>query len=1057
MSTQDTRPAIWRSLAEKVDPRRRDRLAQEETGVRIGSLLPEKAIVNRRTFLTVSGATAAAVGLSGCIRRPAETIVPYSRGPEYAHPGVPLHFATSTTHRGESLGLLVESHEGRPTKIEGNPAHPANQGRTDAQIQARILDLYDVDRSGHARHDGADSSWAEFDDWWREKAVELEGARGAGLRILTPPVTSPSALRARQALSERFPQAVVHTWSPVSEASARRGANVAFGTPQASWYALGGAAGAGPRAKVILSLDCDFLAGERGFLNNARGFAEGRTVRSTESEMNRLYAVESTLSVTGMSADHRLRVSPSQVDRYLRALAAELAGMPGVRMPPATARALEGANEDLPEGWSVWIEKVAADLAANTSHSVVGVGWRQPSHVHALAHAINVALGNVGSTVHYFPEVDREPRHDIAELVEAMGEGVDTLVILGGNPVYDAPADLGFAAALESVANTVHLSPYMDETSTACSWHLPMAHELESWGDHIAIPGTYSIQQPLIAPLRGGRAAHELFAMIGGIRAWRGYNLVRRTLRERVGPAGFERLWRTSLHAGVVDLPAPRPRLPALQDSQVADALNAHAAPAAGGWEAVFIPSYQVHDGVQANNPWLHELPDPVSKLVWDNAAYLSPASATQLGLLDEGDFDREEYEGSFPSGWMLDVTTEAGQISIPAIVIPGQADEVITLALGYGRTATLAHANPDGVTVGVDVYPTRASGSLGFATGVEVRPAAAPQATIIQTQDHHSMTTITGDRPLAIDATLTQYQATPNFAQWREPTPSLSPLWSQVDYSQPRLPAQGGRSDQPFPTPRPAREGAPPRYKWGMVIDLSTCTGCAACVIACQAENNIAFVGRRQVQMGREMHWMRLDRYFVGDDLNDPQVALQPVGCQHCEEAPCENVCPVNATTHSAEGLNDMAYNRCIGTRYCMNNCPYKVRRFNYLDWHGEVRDLKRMVFNPNVTVRMRGVVEKCSYCVQRIQYARIQARLDTTVDGEEIHERRIQPQDLRTACQQTCPSSAITFGDLNDTDSPVHQLSRLDRHYSLLAAVGTQPRTTYLGKIRNPNPEMG
>ncbi|MBX3275092.1 MAG: 4Fe-4S dicluster domain-containing protein [Sandaracinaceae bacterium] len=1055
----DERPTIWRSLAEKVDPRRRDRLAAEETGIQVGSLLPEKSLVDRRTFLSIAGASAATVGLSGCLRRPEEQILPYTVQPEYSQPGIPLHFATSTNHRGEGIGLLVESHEGRPTKIEGNPSHAMTGGKTDAHLQARILDLYDDERASDPRRGEDAATWAEFYAWWREKAASL--GTGAGLRVLMPPTPSPTMDRVRRAFAERFPAARVHTWSAIPEESARRGTAVAFNSPRVPVYDLGGDARNGPRARVIASFDCDFLAGERGFLHHARGFARGRDIRAPEQPMNRLYALEGTLSVTGMNADHRLRLAPSQIDRTLRGLAAKLATLPGVAMPPAVGRAVEGAFEGLPEAHRTWIERMARDLASNTTRSLVCVGWRQPFHVHALAAAINVALGNSGATVHYYPEPDSAERQGLAELVEAMRGGLDTLVILGGNPVYDAPGDLDFAAALGSVQNSVHLSMRADETSSACSWHLPMAHELESWGDYYAIDGTYSLQQPLIAPLRRGVAAQELFAFIAGIRAFRGYNLVRNTLRERVGEVGFERRWRRSLHAGVVDLPLQRPRPPALQDSEVATALGTNEPAAPGGWEAVFIPSYQTWDGSEAHNPWLLELPDPVTKVVWGNAAYISPHSATELGLLNDGDFSRHEYEGSFPSGWMLDITTGAGTVSIPAIVVPGHADEVVTLPLGFGRTAAGRH----GTGVGVNVRAVRASDSLGFATGAQVRPGTGREL-VVQTQDHHSMTTITGDRPLAIDATYAQYQATPDFAQWREPSPSLSPLWTQEDYNAPRQPAQGGRTYQPFPTPRSARPDAPPRYKWGMVLDLTTCTGCSACIIACQAENNISVVGKRQVALGREMHWMRLDRYFVGDDINEPRVALQPVGCQHCEEAPCENVCPVAATAHSPEGLNDMAYNRCIGTRYCQNNCPYKVRRFNFLDWHGHIPEIQRMVFNPNVSIRIRGVMEKCSYCVQRIQAARIAARRETTVEvGDDpdsgrlrgrINERRIRPDEIQSACSQACPSNAIYFGDFNDTESEVHRMSRLDRRYSLIASVGTQPRTVYLGKIRNPNPEM-
>ncbi|MCA9604430.1 MAG: hypothetical protein KC619_02475, partial [Myxococcales bacterium] len=702
-----------------------------------------------------------------------------------------------------------------PTKIEGNPSHPISGGKTDAHLQARILDLYDDERSGHPRQGEETKSWAEFDAWWREKAAELEGNRGSGLRILMPPTASPSVERARNAFHARFPAATIHTWSAISEDSSRLGTGMAFGQPHVPVFALSGPRGE-MRAKVIASFDSDFLAGERGFLAHARGFAAGRTITSTGSPMNRLYVLEGTLSVTGMNADERLRIAPSQVDAHLRGLAAKLGSM-DVSLQPAIGRAVDGAFDALPEASQRWIEKLAADLVRDAGDTVVTVGWRQPFHVHALAHAINTALGNVGNTVHYFPEPDPTERNGLGELVEAMQAGLDTLIILGGNPVYDAPGDLGFAEALGSVQNSVHLSMHVDETSSACSWHLPMAHELESWGDTTAIDGTYALQQPLIAPLRGGRSPQELFAMVAGIRAWRGYNLVRRTLREEAGPVGFERVWRSALHAGVVQGQRPRSRQPAIQDSEVAAALTAHPVAEAGGWEAVFIPSYQTWDGAEAHNPWLQEMPDPVTKVVWGNCAYLSPASALELGLLTQSDFDREEYEGSFPSGWNIDITTPTGSVTIPAIVLPGHADQVVTLPLGFGRTMAGEH----GSNVGVDVNKVRASDALGFATGVEVRRGTG-QEIVVQTQDHFSMAQHTplGDvtRPLAIDATLDQYHETPDFAQWREPTPTLSPLWTQEDYSQPRPPAQGGRSYQPFPTPREAREGAPPRYKWGMV-----------------------------------------------------------------------------------------------------------------------------------------------------------------------------------------------------------------------------------------------
>jgi Fe-S-cluster-containing dehydrogenase component len=1059
-------PAIWRSLAEKAEPETRAAAATEEQSVQVrvrkdellrsdalrkgkNDVLPEQSVVSRRQFLAVSGATAAAVGLSGCLRRPAENILPYSRAPEYSLPGVPLHFATATSHQGTSVGLIVESHEGRPTKIEGNPDHFGSLGATDAQVQAMILDLYDRDRLAHPLHNGGSgsapsrepASWADFETWWRARDRALRANGGGRLGILMPPTDSPSMLRVRGLLRERFPQARLATWTPVSDSNARDGAQLAFTQPFSASidYAL---------PNVVVAVDCDFLGTEPGSIRNQRRFAEKRRMARASDTMSRLYVVEGTLSITGINADERLPLAPSRADAFLRALARAL----GVGGPIGQAVA-SATMPDVPERW---LQAVVADLNGargaqpGQGAAVVCVGRSQPAHVHALAHAINAHLGAMGRIVQLRPPVDREEPSNAAslgELVGAMNDGqVDTLVILGGNPVYDAPADLDFAEALTHVEHTVHLATHDDETSQRTSWHLPESHWLESWGDHVAADGTVSIQQPLTGTLRSSHSALEVLALLAGVRQWRGQHIVRTTMIASVGRPALERAWRQALHRGVSEVRAFGPTLGSLNLNAIVEALTSRAAPPPvavqngrpATWEVQFIPSYQTLDGRFANNPWMHEMPDPVTKLVWDNAAYISPASAEALELRD---------------GDLLSISREGGgEVEIPAYRLPGQAPGVVALPLGFGRT----HAGAWGNGVGFDVYPLRAADELGFTRALRVRKAAGHHELVV-TQEHHSME----GRPLAIDATVEEYRNRADFPSWGDadhpgtPSPLIGPLWTQVDYTQPREPAQGGLSYALWPEQRPPREGAPPRHKWGFIVDLSTCTGCSACVVACQAENNIAVVGKQQVARGREMHWMRIDRYFLGDDTANPRVAVQPIACQHCEEAPCENVCPVNATAHSPEGINEMAYNRCIGTRYCLNNCPYKVRRFNFLDFHGDVDEMKQMQFNPNVTVRMRGVMEKCTYCVQRIQSARIRARAQTRVNAQgEIEERRIQDSEVVPACAQACPSGAIVFGDLNNQEGEPKRLETMDRSYKLLASIGTQPRTTFLGKIRNPNP---
>ena len=1067
--TQGALP-VWRSVEEKSwSPEVRAQKAALETGVQVDGLvsLTKKAstetpakgtsaqdhrkdgAVGRRTFLAAS----TAVGLSGCLRRPAEEILPYTRTPEFALPGIALHYASALSHHGESLGVVVEQHEGRPTKIEGNAFHPASNpggsgswGSTDLHTQAAILALYDQDRSGTLRNIRLTDdiliedppSWSDFDE-----ALEARlGERGEGFRILSEPISSPTMLRLKAAILARYPGVRFHTWTPVSDDNAREGAKIAFGDRARPIVDFS-------RPRVIVSIDCDFLATEPGAVRSARLFAQGRRITSPSDPMSRLYMVESTLSLTGSNADHRLRMRSGDVEGYLRALGRTLVSQGAALGGIGGALSDSGEASEIP---TAWLEAVARDLLANRGRSVIVVGSRQPARVHALAHAINESLG-ANDTIIQFSSAPDESENpivsDITALVTDMRAGsVSSLLILGGNPALDAPADLDFTSALESVEFTAHLGSHEDETSAACGWHLPLAHELESWSDHRSIDGTLALQQPLIAPLRNGRNATDLLGLIavGAGGSWRSYHQVRQTFVDLVGELDFERAWRTALHRGVIAAEGANVRLDlsfGVESSDVARALSDGAAGSGEGWEVVFVPDLKVWDGRNSNNAWLLELPDPITKLTWDNAALVSPASATELGVR---------------TGDHIRITRGERSVEIPALICPGHADRSVTLTLGWGRELGGGAAERAGtIGTGTNVYPLRSSDALHFAGDYAVE-AIGIHTHLVVTQEHHTMDTdpwIPGygtfdqpERPAAILATHDEYTERPDFTQWREPDLSTGPLWEQVDYATPMPPAVGGESYSLVREGRTAPEGAPLRHAWGMVIDLTTCTGCSACIVGCNAENNLPTVGRDQVARGREMHWMRLDRYFVGESTGDPIVAFQPVGCQHCEEAPCENVCPVNATAHSPEGLNEMAYNRCIGTRYCANNCPYKVRRFNYLAYQADPTELQRMQFNPNVSVRMRGVMEKCTYCTQRIQAARIEAHNDGN--------RPLRDGDVVPACEQACPSQAIVFGDLNDEGSRVARAAAVDRHYSLLGNVGAQPRTRYLGRVRNTNAAM-
>jgi len=928
-------------------------------------MVARAAGLDRRELFKFGGVSLALAGLTACTRQPAEKIVPYVRQPEEIVPGKPLFFATAMTLGGYATGLLVESNMGRPTKAEGNPLHPASLGATDAFCQAALYGLYDPDRSKTVTYLEEIRSWPAFLSAMRNAVEKAKEGKGRGLRILTETVGSPALGAQLAALLTELPEARWHQWEPANRDNVRAGAIVAFGQPVDTILDVS-------KADIILSLDADFLACGPGHLRSVRDFSVRRRSRE-RGRMNRLYAVESTPGVTGACADHRLPMRSGDVEAFAHSVAGLVGAIPTEGRPTAFEQA------------------VAEDLKAHRQKSLVLAGDGQPPSVHSLVHAMNAALQNTGNTVFAIDPVLARPEsqtESLQALVADMESGrVETLVILGGNPVFTAPVDIPFARALEKVKLRAHLSPYQDETSALCQWHVPETHFLESWSDARAFDGTASIVQPLIAPLYGGKTAHEAVAALTSQPERSSYEIVRDYWKDKLGP-DFEASWRRALHDGVIAGSAFAPK-------EVKPSAVSFSAGPAEGLEIVFRPDPTIHDGRFANNAWLQELPKPITKLTWDNALLLSPATARRLGVASE-EVVRLTYRGR--------------SIEAPVWILPGHAAESATLHFGYGRS----RAGKFGSKAGFNAYALRTSDAPDGATGLEIVKTGRTYP-VVTTQHHQSME----GRAIVRAATLDEYEKNPKFAREEPITPE----------------------DSAYP-PYPAEE-----YAWAMAIDLNACTGCNACVVACQAENNIPVVGKHETSRGHAMHWLRVDRYFEGDPAN-PRAVHQPVPCMHCENAPCELVCPVEATAHSAEGLNDMVYNRCVGTRYCANNCPYKVRRFNFFHYATQFRaPSMRMLANPDVTVRWRGVMEKCTYCVQRINGAKIQS---------EKENRRLRDGEIATACQQACPAEAIVFGDLRDPRSRVSRMKAAPVNYGLLEELGTRPRTTYLAAVRNPNPAV-
>lgn len=981
-SNKPSGKAYWRSLDEYAQtPAFADMLDREfPTGSDIWQYADG---VGRRNFLKLMGASLALGGLTSCARQPAEMIVPFVKPPEEMIPGIAQYFATAMSLSGYTVGLVARSNEGRPTHLAGNPNHGSSLGGTDVYTQASILNLYDPDRSTTVIRNGLINTWDEAARTLSETAESLRANQGAGLRILTGTVTSPTMASQLAGLMSEMPSAKWHQYDPAGNDSAREGSMLAFGDYVETVYRF-------DLADVVVTLDADFLSVGPGRIRYAHDFVARRKDIDDDADMNRLFAFESTPTLTGAMADHAKAVAPGKIEGIARSLAAA-AGVSGV------------AGGEVDESVQAVFDACVKDLKEHRGAGIVIAGETQPPVVHALAHAINHALGNAGTTVIHTQAVEPNPVDQMASLKELVADihagEVQMLLILGGNPVYDTPADVDFAGALSQVAHRYHLGMYFDETADLCHWHIPESHYLEAWGDGRGHDGTVAITQPLIEPLYESKSAIEVLGTLAGT-GGRSRDIVRKYWQDRLGADGFDDAWRVVLSNGVV----PNTEMPPANVSIQSGFASASPAASDGGIEIALRPDPSVYDGQFANNGWLQEIPKPLTKLTWDNALLVGPAMAKREGLAKE-----DVVTISFEDGRSVDA---------PVWVLPGHPDGSATLHLGYGRT----RAGNVGNGAGASAYALQTSTERGFARGATITKTGASWM-LARTEDHYPIDHLVNEegRHLVREADLEHFEGHTDFAQHMGHTPdedmTLLPKWRGAEHA------------------------------WGMTIDLHSCIGCNACAIACVSENNIAVVGKQEIANGREMHWIRVDRYYKGDDVDSPEVVHQPVPCQQCENAPCEVVCPVAATMHSAEGLNDMVYNRCIGTRYCSNNCPYKVRRFNFYHFSDQETPSLQLGRNPNVTIRTRGVMEKCTYCVQRINAARIEAKKE---------DRRIRDGEVVTACQSACPVAAISFGDINDANSLVTKKKESPRNYALLGDLNTRPRTTYLAKVRNPHPDL-
>jgi len=1066
-------PKYWRSLDELAEsPGFADQLKRE---------FPQGAAeldgVDRRHFMKIMAASFAlgGVGLAGC-RRPELNILPFGKSVEGVIPGLPQYYATAMPLRKSAIPLLAETHQGRPTKLEGNPSYLPHGGASSLLAQASILDLYDPDRATAHTKGGSVLKAEAVNELLANIGKNFSAIDGAGLGFLADQSSSPTRARLVKKLRRKFPKAVWAEYEPINDEPPIAAAQAAFGADVKPIYQFA-------KAKRILSLDADFFHAESGSLYYAREFAKGRRVTKTTDPMNRLYVAESAFTLTGSMADHRLRIATS----HMLALAAAVGGK------ALNTEILKPLTEGLEAFVSQqWVDECAQDLVDHKGESLVVAGAHLPPQVHAIAYAINALLGNIGQTVD-FVTVEGSSAASIGDLATSIKAGsVKTLVILGGNPVYNAPVDLDWGKLQGSIADVIRLGYAADETSELAGTSLASAHYLESWGDARTADGTVVPVQPMILPLFGGITQLEVLARIAGEANADGYALVSETITALAG-GDAEKAMRRFLHDGILAGSAFK-KASVSFDQRGAQVLfrdppKKVEAFSLKNLEVRFVTDHKMDDGRFNNNGWLQECPDPITKISWDNAILVSPKLGKELGITPQGSklqiarVEENEFTIGKENGRVFELTVDGRKIKGPLHIQPGLSNYTVVVPLGYGRTTT-GHV---GKGAGFNAYPIRTVANQAVATGGTLADTGT-RLLLANTQEHWSME----GRDIVREANFEEYQKNPGYVDdigteshspaiyGAENTPTNDNKLSREDRAkQATVRAKEiPRGGSMYSTPK--FDG---QHQWGMSIDLNTCIGCNACVVACQAENNIPIVGKDQVLRGREMHWIRLDRYYsdgkaegaaFGGEGNreipeDPQVSLQPVACAQCELAPCEVVCPVNATVHDEEGLNTMAYNRCIGTRYCANNCPYKVRRFNFFDFNLRQLDslylgqlgpkgmpeLVKMVKNPEVTVRMRGVMEKCTYCVQRIQNGKIQHKVAMAQAGRP-GDVVVPDGTIKVACQQVCPVEAIEFGNIDDPTSKVSRAKALEQDYSLLGYLNIRPRTTYLGKLRNPNPKM-